>query len=131
MKTTLKEITLEVEVPELDELNYRDEVDQVQFNLSMVLHNLSGCLIGDIVEYGDPMHRPDGALVNAARGLLNIEAARMSNLAGKYNKALVAAQIASWDILRMPADTKNTTSGRDGLSTEEDIRAHLGITPPV
>ena len=77
METTIKDITLKIEVTKIDELNYRDEADKVQFNLSSVLNHLSA-LITDIQENGDPMHWPEGALVHAARGLLDIEAARVS-----------------------------------------------------
>ena len=129
METTIKDITLKIELPERDELNYRDEVDQVQFNLHMVLHHLAG-LINDIVENGDPMHRPDGSLVHAARGLLDIDAARVSYLEGKYNEALVEAQVASWGILRMPPNCEFITSWRTELPTEGDIRAHMGYSKP-
>ena len=64
------------------------------------------------MENGDPMHWPKGALVNMARGLLNMEAARVSYMKGQYNKALVEAQIASWDILRIPVEGARTPSHR-------------------
>ena len=71
----------------------------------------------------------EGALVNAARGLLNIEAARESYLAESYNKALVEAQVASWDILRVPVDS--TTGGRHSVPSEEyAVREHLGYPVP-
>ena len=104
MKMTTKEITLKVELAEIDPLDYRDQTDQVQYNLYSILHTLSE-LVENIAECGDPMHWPEGALVNAARGLLNIEAARESYLAERYNKALVEASVASWDILRVPANS--------------------------
>ena len=123
MDTTQKDITLKIELPAIDELNFRDDTDQVQFNLHSVLHHLSK-LIEDIVEYGDPMHWPEGALVNAARGLLNMEAARESYLAFRFNKALVEAQVASWDILRMPTDM--SSKEKYDVPTENDVMIHLG-----
>ena len=128
METTTRYITMKVVLPVIDDVNYRDEVDQTQFTLYMVLHNLSE-LIEEIVQYGDPMHWPEGALVNAARGLLNMEAARMSYLAAQYNKALVEAQVASRAILQIPPSCKSTT-GRHGLPTKEDVRAHMGYGKP-
>ena len=41
METTTKDITLKLEPPEIDGLNFRDEVDQVQSNMSSVLNHLS------------------------------------------------------------------------------------------
>ena len=40
---------------------------------------------------------------------------------------LVEAQVASWDILRMPVEI---TSGRHDLSTEEDVLEHLDYGQP-
>ena len=129
MDKTTKDITLKIELPAIDEVNYRDDTDQVQFNLYMVLHHLQ-VLIEDITENGDPMHWPEGALVNAARGLLNIEAARQSYMEHKYNKALVEAQVASWDILKMPTLSKHTVHDRLDLPTENDVMIHMGYRDP-
>ena len=129
METTMKDITLKIEIPAIDDQDFRDEVDQVQFNIYMALANLSE-LIEAIKENGDPMHWPDGALINAARGLLDIEAARVSYLKGDYNQALVEAQVASWGILRMPPNGR-WDMGSHGLPTEVDIRAHMGRSKPT
>ena len=129
METTMKDITLKIEMPAIDEQDFRDEIDQVQFNVYMVLANLSE-LIEAIKENGDPMHWLEGALVHAARGLLDIEAARVSYLEGNYNKALVEAQVASWGILRMPPNGR-WDMGSHALPTAADIRAHLGRSNPT
>lgn len=128
MGTTMKDITLKIELPELKEWEFRDEVDQVQFTIYMVLAHLEE-LITAIKENGDPMHWPEGALVHAARGLLDIDAARQSYLAGNYNKALVEAQVASWAILRIPRGGREDMGNR--LPTAVDIRAHLGHSKPT
>ena len=129
MGTTMKDITLKIELAAIDELNFRDEIDQVQFNLHSVLAHLTE-LIVEIQDWGDPMHWPEGALINAARGLLDIDAARRSYLEGHYNKALVEAQVASWGILRMPPNGR-WDMGSHGLPTEADIRAHMGRSKPT
>ena len=129
METTMKDITLKIELPAIDEQDFRDEVDQVQFNIYMVLAQLSE-LIEAIKENGDPMHWPEGALVHAARGLRDIDAARVSYLQGNYEKALVEAQVASWGILRMPSNGRRCLDGH-GLPTEADIRAHMGRSKPT
>ena len=129
METTMKDITLKIELPEIDNQDFRDTVDQVQFNIYMVLGQLSE-LIEAIQENGDPMHWPEGALVHAARGLLDIDAARRSYLEGHYDKALVEAQVASWGILRMPSNGR-WDMGSHGLPTEADIRAHMGRSKPT
>ena len=52
---------------------------------------------------------------------------RMFHWEGKANKrALVEAQIASWEIPRMPVDSKNPASGRYGPPIENDVWQHLG-----
>ena len=51
-------------------------------------------------------------------------------MAGRYNKALVEAQVASWDILRMPVDNKNITGGRLSLPSEYAVREHMGYPVP-
>ena len=54
METTMKDITLKIEMPAIDEQDFRDEIDQVQFNIYMVLAHLSE-LIEAIKENGNPM----------------------------------------------------------------------------
>ena len=76
------------------------------------------------------MHWPEGCLVAAARMLLNVDAARSSYVAGKYTQALAEAHVATWDILRMPVDSRNIIGGKHGLPDADDIRAHLGYTKP-
>ena len=128
MDTTLRDITLKIEIPAIDERDFRDDVDQVQFNVYMVLAHLSE-LIEAIKENGDPMSWPEGALVHAARGLLDIDAARQSYMEGNYDKALVEAQVASWGFLRMPPNGR-WDMGAHALPTAVDIRAHLGQSRP-
>ena len=65
METTMQAITLKIELPAIDEQDFRDEVDQVQFSIYMVLGQLSE-LIEAIQENGDPMHWPEGTLVCAS-----------------------------------------------------------------
>ena len=54
---------------------------------------------------------------------------KVSYLERRYIKALAESQIASWDILRMPGASNNPIGGH-GVPTDDDIRAHLGITRP-
>ena len=84
-------------------MEYRDHMDQVQYNVYSALHQAVD-LLEDISDYGDPMHWPDGYLVAATRmrPKLGLDAARESYVAGKYNQALAEAHMATWDVLRMP-----------------------------
>ena len=71
-----------------------------------------------------------GVLVNAAHRVLYTEATRMSYLEGKYNKVLVETQVASWDILQMPAANKDFATWRLDMPTEHDVMVYLGYRNP-
>ena len=103
-------------------------VHQVQYNVHSALHQAAD-LIDDILEYGDPMHWPDGCLVAAARMLLNTEAAMESYVARKYTQALAEAHMASWDILRMPEHTRATRKQLNVLPSEDAVRERMGYNP--
>ncbi len=75
------------------------------------------------------MHWPDGCLVASARMPLNIEAAKESYVAGKYNRALAEAHMAMWDILRMPEHSRATGKGIKALPAEDVIRERMGYNP--
>ena len=73
-------------------------------------------------------HRESGEIAHRNFKVSYLE--RVSYLEGRYNKPLVETQIASWNILRMPADSRNTTAERYDLTTEVDIRAQQGRSKP-
>lgn len=74
---------------------------------------------------GPAGHVP-GVLVNAAHRVLHTGATWMSYLEGKYNKVLVEAQVASWDILQMPAVSNDFATWRLDMPTEHDLMVYLG-----
>ena len=96
-ETTTRDITLKIELPEIDDLNYRDEFDQVAFYIYRALHDLHS-LLDHIVETGDVLHWPEGSLIAAETGLLQADQARRSFLESRYSKALVEAEVASWQV---------------------------------
>jgi len=47
-----------------------------------------------------------------------------------FAKVRLDAQIASWDILWMPVDSKATNAGSHILATEYAVREHMGYPVP-